>query len=105
MDEGRIGEILAKAHSIHLVRQYGGAYTGTYLGNAVVRLYLEFCPGGDLRQITDLKPKDPANSMAEEDVWAIFYCLALGVLVMDHGHEDPSQLGWGEKGTEMVHFE
>ncbi len=106
MNEGQTLQILAKAQSIHIIRQYGGFYVDTWRGSQVVRLYLEYCPHGDLSSVTDYERGDKRaeDVLPEVDVWAMFYCLTLALVVMGYGSEDPTKPAW-KKNTSMVHFE
>jgi serine/threonine protein kinase len=109
-DEGIIGEKLAQIGSPHLVRQYGGNRIGDEFSEMgrVVKLFLEYCPGGDLEQFfpknaKELKnPKPPIN---EYTLWSIFRCMALAITALDRGTEDIKVPAWnGELNhTEFMH--
>ena len=105
--EGRILELLALAKSRHVLRQYGPLREDTnYANEKVIRLFLEYCPGGTLENLmedNDRKERVSNDPLLEADVWAIFYCLALGVAVMGRGTEDPT-LQWN-KAYEIAHYE
>ncbi|RDL37451.1 uncharacterized protein BP5553_04884 [Venustampulla echinocandica] len=90
--------------SEHIVKIYRGlsqeAGQGTEdydpSNGAVHRIYLEYCPGGDLfdadkRRFTEL------------DLWRIFHCLARGILVMHQGNEDPEGSRWDI--PQICHFD
>ena len=106
-DEGNILRTLATAGSRHIVRQFGGNRSGDNFGDmlGVVKIFLEYCPGGDLmqflREYHDDERKPPLH---EVDVWAIFYCLALAVVVMDRGTENLTAQPWNIV-NELCHFD
>ncbi|KAI9642569.1 hypothetical protein NHQ30_009374 [Ciborinia camelliae] len=110
-EEGRILKILAEIEepSVHIVRMYGGVAEDTFEGLRVVRLFLEFCRGGDLGSLVEVGEREKSGcagpkAVGEGDVWEIFGCLAKGVAVMDRGTEDPGKRDW-EKDTEICHFD
>jgi serine/threonine protein kinase len=109
-DEGNILKTLNTARSRHIIRQFGGNRTGDKFGDMynVVKIFLEYCPGGDLTQfLREYHDSDLKDPLHEVDIWAIFYCLALGVLVMHRGTEDLNALAWngGVVINELVHFD
>lgn len=55
-------------------------------GNDVGRMYIEYCPGGDLEQMHEKNP--PGRQWAEEEIWRLLECLARGAVVMDSGTEN-----------------
>lgn len=102
--------MLAKIGSPHLVRQYGGNRVGDSFGEMeeVVKLFLEFCPGGDLDQFLPTSEEDLKNPLPpidEYDLWAMFHCMALGVTVLDRGTEDITAPAWNGDAnhTEFMH--
>lgn len=108
-DEARILTKLSKAKTNHIIKQYGGNRVGDKFLEMgyVVRIFLEFCPGGDLKQLLAKEGEDPNTALSEADFWAIFNCLALGVFAMYCGTEDPSERGWlaDPDYTEICHFD
>jgi serine/threonine protein kinase len=55
----------------------------------VGRIYLEFCPNGDLEtQLNTIR--DNHESMPEEFIWRVLHCLASALLILKQGHEDPA---------------
>lgn len=55
--------------------------------NDVGRMYIEYCPGGDLEQMHEKNPQ--GRQWAEEEIWRLLECLARGAVVMDSGTENP----------------
>lgn len=106
-DEGRILQMLATLNSKHIVKQYGTVQDDIFNSEKVVRIFLEFCPGGDLGRLQDVRLEEGENPMSieEVDVWAIFHCLALGVAAMDRGSEAPDILGPRDVDVDICHFE
>jgi len=118
LDEGQMLEKLSKTGSQHIIRQYGGFHTGDRFGDMdqVVKLFLEYCPGGDVDQLLagvdrngNQLPRKPP--IGEADLWALFTCMALGVVVMHRGTEVTSEPAWGGQyllqrvETEICHFD
>ncbi|KUJ20931.1 uncharacterized protein LY89DRAFT_715236 [Mollisia scopiformis] len=101
--EGRILSMLEKVQSRHILRMYGPVMNDENLGEEVVRLFLEYCPDGDLGRLLNPKPtgrkneivKPPRTPILEVDLWAMFYCLALGLAVMGRGTEDDTAPDFG----------
>lgn len=110
-DEGSHLVELRKLGSKHIFRQYGGNRISDDFGEMgkVVRIFLEYCPGGDLGKFVGEpdNPKPLEKRLLEVDIWAMFYCLALGLTVMDRGTEDYTEPRWNgfPKETELVHFD
>lgn len=105
LEEGRLLEMLAAAKSKYIIRQYGSPFEDVFANREVVRIFLEYCPGGDLSKLMEIEDnvKNP-KSFEEEDIWSVFNCLALGVFVMDRGTEQLGVAAW-QKPTEICHFE
>ena len=110
MREGRLMEELAQLRSVHILRIFGKAVEDVQSDDEgpmnVVRLFLEYCPGGDVTGLLNNgnSPKIPSNPFAESDLWAIFYCLALGCSVMDRGTELNDGTSWN-RDTMIAHNE
>lgn len=109
LDEGNFLAKLALLGSKHIIRQFGENKLGDSFGTMgkVVRIFLEFCPGGDLGRFVG-PPNEPAETrLIEADIWAIFHCIALGLTVMDRGTENIKAPAWGgkPKKTELVHYD
>lgn len=99
--EGVLLERLSKIRSKHIVRQYGPLRRDRYKHRNVVRIYLEYCPGGDLKRMMNRRGGE--HSIEEEHIWSVFHCLALGLSALDRGSEE---LGTSSgKDSELVHFE
>jgi len=108
LDEGNIGAQLAQIRSRHLIRQYGGNRLGDTFGgmDKVVRLFLEYCPGGDLNQFIPSSLEATGNippPLEELDVWQIFHCLAVGLMAMDKKTEDSYDTEWNGDDVEIMH--
>lgn len=92
---------------------FGDMYRDKSVGgndDHVIRLFLEFCPGGSLDSLLEdfytgrrRKPA-PKEPLLEADIWTIFHCLALDASAMDCGTEDPIQRAWN-RNTHIVHYE
>lgn len=55
------------------------------------RIYMEYCPGGDLSQWkTTVRAADRQRVIPEEVLWRIFSSYAKAILVFETGTEDPS---------------
>jgi serine/threonine protein kinase len=95
-EEGWMLEQLAKAGSPHIIRQYGGNKIGDRFGDMdkVVRIFLEYCRGGDLDQFVGPVGGKAEEPLSEVDLWTIFRCLAKGVAVLDRGTENPNEQAW-----------
>lgn len=105
--EGRIMALLTTIRSKHLVRLYGQPKADTENGNKVVRLFMEYCPGGDLTRLMENMWRNtiaPETPLGEADIWAMFYCLALGVAAIDRGTENPNAEAW-DRPNAVVHYE
>ena len=109
IDEGITLKRLAVCGSQHIVRIYGGNRLGDRFGEMgeVVKLFLEYCPNGDMGIFLSKYETEPLAPLAEVDVWAIFHCMALGLAVMARGTEDVDKPEWcgREKNVELVHFD
>jgi serine/threonine protein kinase len=121
LSEGTILQKLSKVNTRHIIKMYGGNKLGDRFGemSVVVKMFLEFCPGGDLEQLLvgwdeDYAPMRRKHVYDESDIWTIFYCLALGIAAMDRGTEnsmEPAWFGEGERPlppdqqTEICHFD
>jgi serine/threonine protein kinase len=104
--EGKILQLLAEAKSRHIIELYGPPREEAFNGEKVIRLFLEYCPGGTLEKLMEddgRKERVSKRPLLEADVWAIFFCLALGVAVMDRGTED--QTLQSSKAYEIAHYE
>lgn len=90
LEEGNIGRIIAGYGSNHLIRQYGGNRVGDRFSEMgdVVKIFLEFCPGGSLDQLLPQPGQKTQEPLHEADMWQIFNCLAMGVYAMDRESED-----------------
>ncbi|RDW64065.1 hypothetical protein BP5796_10567 [Coleophoma crateriformis] len=99
--EGLVLEYLSHLHCKHLVRQFGPLRRDRYDDREVVRIYLEYCPGGDLQKMIRRRTGD--RSIEEEHIWSVFYCLALGLSAMDRGSEEFGTSRGTD--TELVHFD
>jgi hypothetical protein len=109
LDEGNRLAKLALLGSKHIIRQFGENKLGDTFRTMgkVVRIFLEYCPGGDLGQFVG-PPDEPTKiRLLEVDIWAIFHCIALGLTVMDRGTEDIKAPAWrgNIKDTELVHYD
>jgi serine/threonine protein kinase len=116
-DEGEIQYKLAHADSRHIVRSYARSRSAEYGGQPVWRIFTEYCAGGDLDRLLRYTMEDGTewigdimkyNARLDEiDVWAIFHCIALGILVMEYGTENPSAaaLPFLRDGTEITHLD
>lgn len=105
--EGRIMALLTTVRSRHLVRLYGQPKADIEDEKKVVRLFMEYCPGGDLTRLLEYigrKTVAPKTPLGEADIWAMFYCLALGVAAIDRGTEDPDVEAW-DRPNVVVHYE
>lgn len=110
MDEGRILKLLGKLNSNHIIRQYGGNRVGDRFLDMglVVRIFLEFCPGGDLDQLVAGFEQPQRPVLSEIDLWTIFKCLALGIAVLDRGTENTNGPAWNGNPPdrpELCHFD
>ncbi len=107
--EGRVLALLSTVQSRHIIRIFGSARLDTYAGPEVSRIFLEYCPGGDIEQLLEdwggwRNSVAPAKPLIEADIWAVFHCLALGVAVMDRGTEDSTATPW-DRETVVGHYE
>lgn len=95
-------ELLNTVNSKHIVKMYrtmhrdvgGGTanFPADFLGVCNERLYLEFCPGGDMQgMFTNMIKGQP---LEEEDVWRIFDDLARACAVLEIGTEDFNAKAW-----------
>lgn len=88
--------MLGKCLSKHIVRQYRRCAQIKVPGEAKdilqIALYLQYCPGGDLKLLLDQAASTPEVEkkllIMEEDLWDMFYCLSLAVSVMARRTED-----------------
>ncbi len=108
LDEGNIGLSLAPIKALHLVRQYGGNHLGDRFAEMehVVKIFLEYCPGGDLGQFipgTLEAMREEPEPLSEMDAWGIFKCLAFGILAMDKRTEDFSEGADWNDDEELMH--
>ncbi|KAF4635702.1 hypothetical protein G7Y89_g2395 [Cudoniella acicularis] len=89
-DEGIHLQNLAAIGSPHILRLYGGNRVGDRFQEMgpVVRLFLEFCEGGDLNKFVADPGRERKEPQLEVDIWALFHCMAIGLMVMDRGTED-----------------
>lgn len=107
--EGTILEMLSQIKSKHIVRQYGPLHKDIYASKDVVRIYLEYCPQGDLSRLMAKRMNRVGPALVEEppieeeDIWSVFHCLSLGISVLGRGTEDVTKC-WN-KSPELVHFE
>lgn len=68
---------------------------------AVERLYLEYCPGGDMGEFLAWLG-ERGKSLEEHDVWTLFHNLALACSVCHRGTTDLRRASWEH---EMVHLD
>ncbi|CAG8955647.1 hypothetical protein HYFRA_00009601 [Hymenoscyphus fraxineus] len=86
--EGRILERLSQRRNGHVVRSFGGNRLGDRFGDMreVVKIFMEFCPGGDvdvfLPKSYPIKGEVGGMGLEEVDLWALFCCMAEGVVVI-----------------------
>ncbi|KAL2064718.1 hypothetical protein VTL71DRAFT_3856 [Oculimacula yallundae] len=101
---------LGRAKSQHVLKMYRHLYeeegqrTNSFDVGLVHRIFLEYCPNGDLGDW--LRDRlDNNTSVPESEMWAIFHCLVRACLVMDTGSEtvDSPAPGWPRQ--QMVHFD
>ena len=108
-DEGITLLKLSRLKSKHIVRQYGGNRLGDVFNemDRVVRIFLEYCPGKDCDQFLAKFDEPAKKPLPELDLWALFHCMALGIIVMARGTENPDALAWDgvPRDTELVHFD
>ncbi|KAF8857233.1 hypothetical protein BDZ45DRAFT_744619 [Acephala macrosclerotiorum] len=79
-------------------------------GVPVIKLFLEYCPGGDMLKMMEsnrilnsgAKAERPKNPFLEADIWTVFNCLASGLSVMDRGTEDEFAPAWN-RDAEIAH--
>ncbi|KAL3418943.1 hypothetical protein PVAG01_09164 [Phlyctema vagabunda] len=94
--------LLRPSASVHIVHGLAdmvtgmGSYTlpGAVDRGTVQMLILEYCEGGSLYDLVQKRQHQlgrKAEELDEEELWAIFHCLARGLLVMDSGSEDVTQ--------------
>ncbi|KUJ17529.1 kinase-like protein [Mollisia scopiformis] len=106
--EGKLLEILSKIQSKHILRMYGSLVRAIGSdGQEDIRLFLEYCPGGDLSCLLESghdKIEAPRKALLEIDIWAMFYCLALGVAAIARGTEDENAPAWNSN-TEITHYD
>ncbi|CZT47468.1 uncharacterized protein RSE6_08031 [Rhynchosporium secalis] len=101
---------LGKAKSQHVVKMYRHLYeemgqrTNSYDVGLVHRIFLEYCPHGDMGEWIKAHLQNN-TSVSEAEMWAIFHCLARSCLVMDHGSENANFPTPGWPSQEMVHFD
>lgn len=107
LNEGAIGLILSKFQSPHLVRQFGGNRLGDrfYEMEDVVRIFLEYCPGGDLQQLMPDERNSEGTRLAEVDLWAIFHCLAKGTYALERRTERPGVAATVGQDMELLHHD
>jgi hypothetical protein len=105
--EGRILEELSRIKSRRIIGQFG-PMRRDFVGNSeVVRIFLEYCPGGSLDKWMESPSRATSMSNApfyEVDVWAMFPCLVLGVAAMDRSTEDPDRPALAGV-SEITHYE
>lgn len=100
-DEAKCYALLNKVNSEHIIKTYRRVHRDlpqrTKIagdeGRMVERIYLEYCPGGDLRGFVE-GLKLLTRALEEEDIWYIFHCLALSCSVLDRGTEDLEKASW-----------
>lgn len=75
---------------------------GLYDANLEVdRMYLEYCPNGDLHATEKLLLAGVPPP--EEYIWRIFECLGKAIYMMELGKENPNAAPWQE--TPIAHFD
>jgi len=113
-DEGNIQYKLSIARSKHIVRSYQGPLIDNRDPNAeVVRIFMEYCPGGDLDRFLRYQMADGSvkvgdlQRLDEADIWSIFHCIAYGLYVMENGVADITAVvqPYIRDNTEIVHFD
>lgn len=121
LSEGKLLQKLSKVDTRHIIKMYGGNKAGDRFSEmgVVVRMLLEFCPGGDLEQLMVGYDKHHVSAPREDtwsevDLWAMFHCMALGIVAMDRGTENSREPAWFAKShrplppaqqTEICHFD
>jgi serine/threonine protein kinase len=104
------------ANLTHVIRQYGGPKVGDRFNEGmgrVVKQFLEFCPGGNVEELTgkfqdeDKSPMPRKAIYSEPDIWTMFYCLALGIVGMSLRTESPTDSEWQvvDQVEELCHFD
>jgi serine/threonine protein kinase len=99
--------MLASIKSRHILRMYRSAEEEVNQGREVRRLFLEYCPGGNLSKLLERDARatiTPINPFAEVDIWEVFNCLTLGVAVIHRGTKDPNATAW-VRITEIAHYD
>ena len=112
-DEGNILKLLSATKTNHIIKQYGGIKAGEEYGtmDLVIRLFLEYCPGGGLDRLIGGINEPRLGVIEEADIWEIFLCLVLGLIAMDRGTEDPEATPWlgfkhlEQSATQICHFD
>ncbi|CAG8951817.1 hypothetical protein HYFRA_00005621 [Hymenoscyphus fraxineus] len=114
--EGTILKMAQAAKSPHIIRLFGNQSRDRAAGDIysdVIRLFMEFCPGGDLHNLYEERWAArkrgvlPEVPLLEADLWCIFHCLALGVGALDRGTEDLTSrapLSW-DRNHHIVHYD
>ncbi|KUJ19058.1 kinase-like protein [Mollisia scopiformis] len=106
--ESQLLHLLQKANTPHIVRMYRQLYeevgqqTDEFDHGIVHRIFLEYCPGGDLHDWLG-KWMNQNKPIPEYELWCVFQCLARACMVLDRGSEDLARQAW--VGTEIVHFD
>ncbi|KUJ10905.1 kinase-like protein [Mollisia scopiformis] len=108
LDEGEIGRIVTGFNSKHLIRQFGGNRVGDQFSEMedVVRVFLEYCPGGSLHALLKQADSDDPKPIPEIDLWQIFDCLARGVYAMERETEEmnvPGAPAYTGRDEELMH--
>lgn len=106
-DEANILKKLSRVRTNHTIKQYGANLVGeSFPGlGSVVRLFLEYCPGGDLGQFIERDERGtPKHVLDEADLWAIFHCLALGVIAMTGYRQRNVETGL-DYDTDLCHYD
>ncbi|KAE8445529.1 hypothetical protein EG329_013292 [Mollisiaceae sp. DMI_Dod_QoI] len=105
LEEGRIGRIIAGFGSNHLIRQFGGNRVGDHFSEMedVVRIFLEYCPGGSLHQFLPQAENLTPPPLHEADLWQIFDCMAKGVYAMERETEEYGADPYTGTEQELMH--
>lgn len=80
------------------------------LSQTIDRIYLEYCPGGELPGFGSYPVDDRICRAPEEHLWRLLHCMAKGLLMMITGSEDPLEPRWNASSGEtaygpIIHFD
>lgn len=112
IEEGEFLQSFLSARTKHIVRIYRRVYRDLGAGTLsqdpaaeVHRMFLEFCPGGDLHDVWHKKKTAGELPFSEVQLWMIFHCLARALLVMHCGGENPHGNTNPRSKGEICHFD